>query len=59
MPTFVALPLCFMLIAYCVWYWTGLTRVMLAEARYNRVKQEIDWGTPRSRRPQSKSLRLI
>ena len=48
-----------MLIAYCVWYWTGLTRVMLAEARYNRVKQEIDWGTPRSRRPQSKSLRLI
>lgn len=58
MPTFVALPLYFALIAYCSWYWLGLTRVMIADARYNRMKDEIDWERPRSRRPQSKSLRL-
>lgn len=58
MPTFLVLPLFLALIAYCSWYWMGLTRVMLAEARYNRMKAEIDWERPRSRRPQSKSLKF-
>lgn len=49
MPLALFLPLSLVLMAYYAYYWTGLTTVMLEDARYNRVKRDIDWTAPRQR----------
>ncbi len=55
MPLAIFLPFAIVLMAYYAYYWTGLTAVMLEDARYNRVKRDIDWTPGRSRSGRRKS----
>lgn len=55
MPLALFLPFALVLMAYYAYYWTGLTAVMLEEARYKRVKRDIDWTTTRRRTSRRKS----
>jgi hypothetical protein len=48
-------PLFCVLTAYYAYYWTGLTSVMVHEARHDRMKRHLDWTVER-RRGSTKSV---
>ncbi len=56
MPLALFIPFAFVLMAYYAYYWVGLTSVMMEDARYKRVKRDIDWTSAKPRRTRRKSV---